>query len=110
MSRHVIVLDEAEQELAEAEDWYEAQRAGLGLEFRAAVDEAMERLESEPVGETPAPAVPPEVGARRVFVNRFPYAVVFIEVGEETWVLAFAHHHRQPGYWRYRVGRGNAPS
>jgi hypothetical protein len=44
MSQRLIVLDEAEEELIEAEKWYERQRAGLGQEFRTAIDEAMERL------------------------------------------------------------------
>jgi hypothetical protein len=35
MSQHVIVLDDAEDELIEAQNWYEGQRSGLGQEFRA---------------------------------------------------------------------------
>ena len=34
MSQRVIVLDEAEDELFEAQKWYETQRSGLGEEFR----------------------------------------------------------------------------
>jgi hypothetical protein len=34
MSQLLIVLDEAEDELIEAEKWYERQRLGLGREFR----------------------------------------------------------------------------
>ena len=33
MSQLLIVLDEAEDELIEAEKWYERQRPGLGREF-----------------------------------------------------------------------------
>jgi hypothetical protein len=36
MSGRRIVLDDAEVELEEATLWYEAQRPGLGREFRAA--------------------------------------------------------------------------
>ncbi len=42
MSRRLIVLDEAEEELIEAEKWYERQRPGLGREFRTAIDDGME--------------------------------------------------------------------
>jgi hypothetical protein len=43
-SHRIIVLDEAEDELIAAQRWYETQRAGLGQEFRKAIDEAMDRL------------------------------------------------------------------
>lgn len=39
MSQLLIVLDEAEDELIEAEKWYERQRPGLGRKFRTAIDE-----------------------------------------------------------------------
>lgn len=44
MSQRLIVLDKAEDELIEAEKWYEKQRAGLGREFRTSIDECMERV------------------------------------------------------------------
>ena len=49
MSQRLIVLDEAEDELIEAEKWYERQRLGLGREFRTAIDEGMERLLKAPL-------------------------------------------------------------
>ena len=33
MSQRVIVLDEAEDELIEAQKWYDRQRSGLGEKF-----------------------------------------------------------------------------
>jgi hypothetical protein len=38
MNRELIIRPEAEAELAEAFEWYEARVAGLGLEFIRAVD------------------------------------------------------------------------
>ena len=38
MSHRIIVLDEAEDELIAAQRWYENQRAGLGQEFRKAIE------------------------------------------------------------------------
>ena len=35
--------------------------------------------------------------------SRFPYDVVVVERQNETIVVAFAHHSRQPGYWRDRL-------
>ena len=105
MSQRLIVLDEAEEELIEAEKWYERQRAGLGQEFRTAIDEGMERLLKAPLAASPIVNIPAFIGARRIFVKRFPYSIVFIEHGEDLWVVAFAHHHRRPGYWRERLER-----
>ena len=53
MSHRIIVLDEAEDELIAAQRWYENQRAGLGQEFRKAIDEAMDRLAEAPLTASP---------------------------------------------------------
>lgn len=103
MSQRLIVLDEAEDELIEAEKWYERQRPGLGREFRAAIDEGMERLLKAPLAASPIVNVPAFLGARQILVKRFPYSIVFIEHAEDLWVVAFAHHSRRPGYWRDRL-------
>jgi len=105
MSRAIIVLDEAEQELVEAERWYEAQRAGLGGEFRHAVEEAMVRLLEAPYSAPRLFSVPKAIGARQVFVKRFPYSIIFMEEGDALWILAFAHQRRRPGYWYKRGHR-----
>ena len=103
MSQRLIVLDKAEEELIEAEKWYEKQRPGLGREFRTAIDEGMERLLKAPLAASPIVNVPVSIGARRILVKRFPYSIVFIEHREDLWVVAFSHHRRRPGYWRERM-------
>lgn len=103
MSRRVIVLEEAEDELIEAQKWYDHQRSGLGEEFRNAIDEAMKRLIKGPLAASPIVNLSPSIGARRVLVKRFPYSIVFISHDEDLWVVAFAHQHRRPGYWRERL-------
>ena len=42
-------------------------------------------------------------GIRRIFVDRFPYSIVFVQRDDEIEVLAFAHRKRRPGYWRNRL-------
>ena len=103
MSHRVIVLDKAEDELVAAQQWYETQRSGLGQEFRSAIDEAMERLLKAPLAASPIVNVPASMGARQVLVKRFPYSIIFIDHDQDLWVVAFAHHHRRPGYWRGRL-------
>lgn len=103
MTRSIVVEPEAERELVAARDWYSEHRDGLGEAFIEAVDEAMTRIAAIPDASTPVPGVALELEARRVFVKRFPYAVVFIDLGESLSVVAFAHERRRPGYWMARV-------
>ena len=42
------VLPEAEEELAEAAEWYEAKRTGLGVELVALVDRAFDEIQDAP--------------------------------------------------------------
>jgi len=103
MTRSVRIEPEAEEELRAARDWYDEKRAGLGRELVDAAHEAVSRIREAPNVSVPVPGVPTELGARRVFVRRFPYAVVFIELEDALSIVAFAHMRRRPGYW---VGRG----
>jgi plasmid stabilization system protein ParE len=95
------VSEEADAEMAEAARWYERNRAGLGLEFLTAVDAAAARIEQNPRIGSPTPGVD-DKDIRRVFVRRFPYHVVYIELPDRLQVLAVAHDRRRPAYW---VGR-----
>ena len=47
--------------------------------------------------------MPPDLDTRRAMLPRFPYGVVFLELGTEIRILAVAHAKRQPGYWLNRV-------
>jgi plasmid stabilization system protein ParE len=95
------ISDEADAEMAEAARWYERHRLGLGAEFLAAVDAAVARIEENLRIGSPTPRVADEA-IRRVFVRRFPYHVVYIELPDRLQILAVAHDRRRPGYW---VGR-----
>ena len=39
---------------------------------------------------------------RRCRLRRFPYSVVYTQDGNDLLVLAIAHQHRKPDYWRNR--------
>jgi toxin ParE1/3/4 len=95
----------AVEEFIAAVDWYEARLAGLGREFINAVDRAVERLVENPRLGGPVPGVDPELGTRRLLLQKFPYSVVYLESGKEITVVAVAHGHRRPGYWRDRLAR-----
>jgi plasmid stabilization system protein ParE len=97
VSRRVSFRPEAEAEALETRDWYEGRRAGLGAEFRAALEETIERLADNPMqfrlvrGET-----------RRAILNRFPYTVYFRATDKDIVVLA-VHGRQQPRRWQSRL-------
>ena len=81
-------------------DWYESRRRGLGLEFLAAVDAALQI-----VGETPELIAPWSENSRfrRLVLQRFPYVVFFHLPVHGPEVVAIAHCSRRPGYWAART-------
>lgn len=100
--RTVRILEEASQEAIEAAAWYEFEQLGLGAEFFAAVDAAIDIIEENFIPLSPLPKKAGDTGARRLILERFPYDIVAIELPEEAVVIAVAHHSRKPGYWRKR--------
>ncbi|MBI4509480.1 MAG: type II toxin-antitoxin system RelE/ParE family toxin [Deltaproteobacteria bacterium] len=97
---------EAEEELGAAAAWYETKKCGLGTDLLAAVHHTLLRVAEAPGRCTLASGIPEELGVRRWLVRRFPLAVVFVELQDEVRVLAIAHGHRRPGYWRSRLRTG----
>ena len=101
MKRTLRISEEADAELSGAVRWYEGQRSGLGAEFLAAVDAALGRIGASPHVGSPVPRVNDDA-VRRLFVRRFPFHIVYIELADRIQVLAIAHDRRRPRYW---VGR-----
>ena len=97
--KQVTIHPDAEAELEEASDFYENRRAGLGAEFEAEVQEAIDRVVQMP-SRFPLHG---NTGFRKCFVSRFPYTVFFIETDMTIWVAAVAHQRRQPDYWSLRT-------
>lgn len=93
----VIFRREAEAELAEAIDWYEARRGGLGGQFLLAVDAAVARIARDPEA---YPIVHRDV--RRVLLRRFPYALYYVVTPDRVTVLACFHGRRDPRRWQRR--------
>ena len=103
MTRRIEILAEAAKKAAEAARWYERERPGLGAEFEAAVDVALDLLADNPAPSVPAAGSAANRGVRRMILRRFPFDLVFVHSHSLVRVIAFAHHSRRPGYWRRRV-------
>lgn len=97
MSLAVEFHPDAQEDLYSAMDWYNAERAGLGNAFVAAVERTAQMAAD-------APLLGSFVGheLRRVLVPAFPYAVIYAVEPHTLWILAVAHFRRRPKYWRDR--------
>lgn len=97
MNHPLIIRPEAENDLIEARDWYEAQREGLGAEFLTAIDGVFSRIR-----ETPELYAAEYKGVRRAGMNRFPYIVYYRLIENTVEVIAVQHGSRSPRRWRKR--------
>jgi toxin ParE2 len=91
-------LEIAEIELDEAIHWYQSQSPGLGDSFLIEVLAASDRIVRYPEGWQAL-----DEGVRRCRLSRFPYALIYSIVSDDVLVLAVAHLHRKPAYWRDRL-------
>ncbi len=89
----------AQEELLNIEAYLEAQRKGLGEDFRKEVDSTIDFLLTFP---EIAPIVHPK-GARRANLERFPYGIVYLLMNDLLIVIAVAHNRRAPNYWEDRL-------
>jgi plasmid stabilization system protein ParE len=93
----VFFHPEAEAELNQAIDWYEAHSPGLGGDFADEVRAAVERALALPFAWS---EILP--GIRRVLTRRFPYGVLYAQERDALQVLAVMHLSQRPGYWALR--------
>lgn len=92
-----------EEEVHEAARYYDAQRSGLGDEFVDTVDALLAEILRAPRSFPPAGEATDAFPLRQALTRRFRYKVIYWELPDEVFVLACAHQHRRPGYWRSRL-------
>ena len=93
----VYFYDSAEAEFDAAVQYYDGQAPGLGRQFRQAVCDALNRIRQFPDAYSPISR-----RTRRCLVGRFPYGIVYRHSQNGITVVAVAHLHRRPGYWKPR--------
>lgn len=96
----VILEREAEAEMVEAAQFYNEQQPGLGGDFLDKVDLALDRIA----------AIPRRFAfyrgsriVRSVCLERFPYRLLFVVEPKRVSIVAVAHLHRHPDYWKHRL-------
>ena len=98
--KEIIFHPEARAEMREAVEFYEARLDGLGLRFLLAVEQTVERISAHPEAGAP-------LGGefRKRIVPGFSYNVIYRVWEDYIYLVAVAHQHRRPGYWRERADR-----
>lgn len=87
----------AQQDVAEAQEWYDEQRPGMGSTFVRAVDRVLIN-----VGEGPRRFPIVHHATRRAMVGRFPYGIFFVEKEDYVQVVAVTHLRMTPLRWQAR--------
>jgi len=94
----IRLLAPAQAELDEAITWYAEQAPGLGEAFLIETLKTLQLIEQFPQAWHP---LTPQI--RRCRLRRFPYSVIYTQDAADILVLAIAHQHRKPAYWRNRL-------
>ncbi len=102
MKWKVVARPQAEDDVIEAADWYDNQRAGLGDEFVEEVLAVFGALEVNPLLHCRRH---PTKNLRGHYSNRFPYRVIYEVIEEERLVIvaAIIHAARHDRVWRHRI-------
>lgn len=88
----------ARAELDDAVAFYEMRAIGLGLDLLEKVNDAVTKIQRSPE------AWPPHKRSRfrKLFTERFPFAVFYLDLPDCIWIVAIAHGSRRPDYWMRR--------
>ena len=97
MTRELIIRPQAEAEMAEAGDWYNRERSGLGTEFVFAVSSALTAIQQNPLQYQIVWR-----DFRRAGVARFPYGLIYRVSDRDITVVSCFHGRRNPSTWKKR--------
>jgi plasmid stabilization system protein ParE len=97
-SKRAEFLEAAASEYEAAIDWYFERSPFAAQKFAVEVNHAIENIARYPQ-RWPAHLM----GTRRLFLRHFPFTVIYRELPSVIQILAVAHGHRRPGYWKRRL-------
>ena len=98
MTLQINFLEVAQLELDEGIEYYNHESSGLGDVFLSEILSALDRI-----GQFPKAWHPCSKRTRRCQIRRFPYGIVYQIREDEILVVAIAHLHRKPDYWKDRI-------
>jgi plasmid stabilization system protein ParE len=88
----------AAAEFEAAVDWYLARSERVAGRFVDEVDRALGLI-----SDSPRRWPMYQEGVRKFVLRRFPFVIVYIESPELVRIVAVAHGHRRPYYWKSRL-------
>ncbi|MBI1195643.1 MAG: type II toxin-antitoxin system RelE/ParE family toxin [Gammaproteobacteria bacterium] len=91
-------IEPAISELDEAVAFYERERSGLGRVFLRELRSTLRNIVAFPEAWHALSR-----RTRRCQLRRFPYAVIYHVSKDTVLVVAIAHLHRRPEYWKDRI-------
>jgi toxin ParE1/3/4 len=89
--RELVFTPDAGTDFRGAFRWYEQRRAGIGLQFEAAFDSALDRIRTTPLASKAVTA-----RFRCVVLRRFPYSIFFAFNDKRVTVVAVWHTRQDP--------------
>ena len=97
-AKPVCFHEHGDAEYQDALDWYLARSPQAATEFAEELTRAVELIAG-----APHRWARDRAGTRRFLLHRFPFALIYRELPSVVQVLAVAHTHRRPGYWKDRL-------
>ena len=98
MIRELEYLEEAIEEAEAAARWYAERSSFAANGFADEIDAAIAAIEQNP-GAWP----PYDHDTRHYLLRRYPFSVVYRVQATRILIVAVAHGHRRPGYWKSRL-------
>jgi plasmid stabilization system protein ParE len=89
---------EARAEYLAALSWYRERSPMAARNFEAALSRSVQQIRAAP--ERWAAYMK---GCRRFLLHQFPFQIVYSHSPGRIVILAIAHAHRRPGYWKSRL-------
>ena len=98
MATELEYLEEALEEAEAAARWYAERSASAAAGFSEEIDTAESAIVDF---QTAWPQF--DHGTRRYLLRRYPFSVIYRIESTRILIVAVAHGHRRPGYWKSRL-------
>jgi plasmid stabilization system protein ParE len=98
MSYTLTIRKEAEFDIDEQFDYYEEKRKGLGHDFLLCIEEALDKLQRNPLINRKL-----HRELRRIPIRRFPYRIFYFVQHNTIIVTAVFHARKDPTAWNHRT-------
>ena len=93
----VKISDPAQKDFREILDWYAERDERVALRFISEARRSLELIEQSPNIGSRVPDVA-DRSIREIAIRKFPYRIIFVDLGDHLNVAAFAHKRRGPKY------------